>query len=129
MAGFGTVNLLPGIAPLRIDTAITLPIGVEAYAALALHVWLTRTDRHSRAAIYARRSAFAALAVGAIGQVAYHLMASAGVTHAPTPITVLVAILPVAVLGMATSLVTIVRAEGNQQRECEPHASTERSSL
>jgi hypothetical protein len=35
--GFGLVSPLPGIWPsLHLDTAITLPIGVEAYAAYAL---------------------------------------------------------------------------------------------
>ena len=39
--GFGRVPLLPGIWPsLHLDTAITLPVGVEAYAAYALRAWL-----------------------------------------------------------------------------------------
>src|SRR5580658_9621102 len=34
--GFGLVSLLPGIWPsLHLDTSITLPVGVEAYAAYA----------------------------------------------------------------------------------------------
>jgi hypothetical protein len=41
--GFGLVRPLPGIWPsLHLDTAITLPIGVEAYAAYALRAWLDR---------------------------------------------------------------------------------------
>jgi hypothetical protein len=41
--GFGLVSPLPGIWPsLHLDTAITLPVGVEAYAAYALRAWLTR---------------------------------------------------------------------------------------
>jgi hypothetical protein len=41
--GFGLVRPLPGIWPsLHLDTAITLPIGVEAYAAYALRAWLAR---------------------------------------------------------------------------------------
>src|SRR5207249_5143586 len=37
MTGFGLVRPLPGIWPSpHLDTAITLPIGVEAYAAYAL---------------------------------------------------------------------------------------------
>ena len=40
--GFGLVTPLPGIWPsLHLDTAITLPVGVEAYAAYALRAWLT----------------------------------------------------------------------------------------
>jgi hypothetical protein len=43
--GFGLVSPLPGIWPaLHLDTTITLPIGVEAYAAYALRAWLTRED-------------------------------------------------------------------------------------
>jgi hypothetical protein len=39
--GFGLVHPLPGIWPsLHLDTTITLPIGVEAYAAYALRAWL-----------------------------------------------------------------------------------------
>ena len=39
--GFGLVSPLPGIWPsLHLDTAITLPVGVEAYAAYALRAWL-----------------------------------------------------------------------------------------
>ncbi len=41
LTGFGQVHPLPGIwNSLHIDTAVTLPIGVEAYAAYALHAWL-----------------------------------------------------------------------------------------
>ena len=39
--GFGRVSPLPGIWPsLHLDTTITLPVGVEAYAAHALRAWL-----------------------------------------------------------------------------------------
>jgi hypothetical protein len=39
--GFGLVSPLPGIWPsLHLDTTITLPVGVEAYAAYALRAWL-----------------------------------------------------------------------------------------
>jgi hypothetical protein len=35
--GFGIVSPLPGIwSSLRLDTAVTLPVGVECYAAYAL---------------------------------------------------------------------------------------------
>src|SRR5580692_6394624 len=40
--GFGLVSPLPGIWPsLHLDTSITLPVGVEAYAAYALRAWLS----------------------------------------------------------------------------------------
>ena len=42
MCGFGLVHPLPGIAPhVQLNTAITLPVGVEAYGAYALGAWLT----------------------------------------------------------------------------------------
>src|SRR5258708_5881399 len=41
MCGFGVVHPLPGILPgFQLDTAITLPVGVEAYGAYALGAWL-----------------------------------------------------------------------------------------
>jgi len=41
LTGFGLVHPLPGIADgLTLNSAITLPIGVETYAAYALRVWL-----------------------------------------------------------------------------------------
>jgi hypothetical protein len=41
LCGFGIVHPLAGIASgFRLDTAITLPVGVEAYAAYALGAWL-----------------------------------------------------------------------------------------
>jgi hypothetical protein len=104
LAGFGVVNPLPGIADgFTINTAITLPIGMEAYAAYALWVWLSGRAP-ARARRFARWSALLALTVGAAGQVTYHLMAAAGLTTAPWPITTAVACLPVAVLGMGAAL-------------------------
>jgi hypothetical protein len=108
LTGFGPVSPLPGIwDSARIDTAITLPIGVETYAAYALHVWLAEqvSDRARR---FARVSAIGSLILGAGGQVAYHLMAAAGVERAPWQITALVACLPVAVLGMGAALAHLV---------------------
>lgn len=113
MAGFGTVRLLPGIYDsLVIDTAITLPIGMETYAAYALYVWLSGRAV-GKALKFARRSAVAALLVGALGQIAYHVMAAAGVGVAPWWITAGVACLPVAVLGMGAALAHMVRAEAD----------------
>jgi hypothetical protein len=43
LCGFGIVHPLPGIVGgFELNTAITLPVGVEAYGALALGAWLTR---------------------------------------------------------------------------------------
>lgn len=103
LTGFGMVTLLPGISDFQIDTAITLPIGVETYAAYALYVWLSGMVTGA-ALKFAKWSALASLALGALGQVAYHLMAAAGWTSAPWPITAAVACIPVAVLGMGAGL-------------------------
>ena len=104
LTGFGIVHPLPGIADgFRINSAITLPVGVEVYAAYALSAWLSgQVPAPARA--FAKWSAIGSLVLGMLGQVAYHLMAAAGVTHAPWPITTLVSCLPVAVLGMSAAL-------------------------
>jgi hypothetical protein len=104
LTGFGMVKLLPGIADrVELNTAITLPIGVETYAAFALWAWLSgRATGDARA--FAKWSALASLGLGAAGQVAYHLMAAAGWTSAPWPITAAVSCIPVAVLGMGAAL-------------------------
>ncbi|WBB81285.1 ABC transporter permease [Micromonospora sp. WMMD882] len=111
LTGFGKVNLLPGIGSgWVIDTAITLPIGVETYGAFALYVWLTGRVP-ARAARFAKWSALGSLAIGALGQVAYHLLIAAGITSAPWWITTLVACLPVAVLGMGAALAHLMHAD------------------
>ncbi|SCL15159.1 ABC transporter permease [Micromonospora inyonensis] len=111
LTGFGKVNLLPGIGSgWVIDTAITLPIGVETYGAFALYVWLSGRVP-VRAARFAKWSALGSLAIGALGQVAYHLLIAAGVTAAPWWITTLVACLPVAVLGMGAALAHLAHAD------------------
>jgi hypothetical protein len=45
------------------------------------------------------------------GQVAYHLLAQAGVARAPWPVTTLVSCLPVLVLAMGTALAHMIRAD------------------
>lgn len=114
MTGFGAIELLPGLVPgFKLDTAITLPLGMEAYAAYALKVWLvppaglTETGRK-----FARASAITALVLGGLGQVTYHLMAAAKVEVAPVPVTMFVACLPVGVLGCAAALAHLVRHPG-----------------
>jgi hypothetical protein len=110
LTGFGVVHLLPGIWDgLALNTAITLPIGMETYAAYALRAWLSHDGASVRARRFAKWSAIAALALGAAGQVAYHLMTAAGVRAAPWPITTVVACLPVAVLGMGAALAHLLR--------------------
>ncbi|MBQ1071636.1 ABC transporter permease [Micromonospora sp. C31] len=109
LTGFGVVHPLPGIwDSFSINSAITLPIGVETYGAYALYVWLSgRVPDLARR--FAKWSAIASLLVGALGQVAYHLLVAAGVTSAPWWITTAVACLPVGVLGMGAALAHLVR--------------------
>jgi hypothetical protein len=78
--GFGLVSPLPGIWPsLHLDTSITLPVGVEAYAAYALRAWLASEHNVSpRTRRFAKWSAICSFALGMAGQVAYHLLAQAG---------------------------------------------------
>lgn len=127
LTGFGKVRPLPGIADsFEIDTAITLPIGVETYAAYAMFVWLAMnvTERARR---FAKWSAITALSLGAGGQVAYHLMAAAGVTSAPWQITAIVACLPVLVLGAGAALAHLVVEvpEPDPDQEVEPEPEPE----
>jgi hypothetical protein len=72
LTGFGLVSPLPGIWPsLHLDTAITLPVGVEAYAAYALRAWLSGEHSVSgRTRRFARWSAICSFALGMAGQVA-----------------------------------------------------------
>ena len=111
LTGFGLVAPLPGIWPsLHLDTSITLPVGVEAYAAYALRAWLAAEHAVSpRTRRFAKWSALLSLALGMAGQVTYHLLAGAGVTRAPWAITTIVSCLPVLVLAMGTTLAHMLR--------------------
>jgi hypothetical protein len=103
MCGFGLVQPFPGIVPWRLDTAITLPVGVEAYGAYAMSAWLSPTTPET-ARKFAKWSALGALALGMLGQVAYHLLSAAHRTRAPWPVLVIVACLPVITLGFGAAL-------------------------
>jgi cytochrome bd-type quinol oxidase subunit 2 len=83
---------------------------VETYAAYALRAWLSGRVP-ARARRFARWSAIGSLVLGALGQVAFHLMTAAGITAAPWPITALVACLPVAVLGMGAALAHLLHTD------------------
>jgi hypothetical protein len=113
LTGFGVVHPFPGIPGadrVELNTAITLPVGLETYAAYALYVWLSGSVP-ALARKFARWSAIGSLVLGAAGQVAYHLMVAAGIERAPWQITTIVACLPVAVLGMGAALRHLVHAE------------------
>jgi hypothetical protein len=111
--GFGRVSPLPGIWPaLHLDTTVTLPVGVEAYAAYALRAWLSGEPRiGDRTRRFAKWSAIFSFALGMAGQVAFHLLAQAGAARAPWPVTMIVSCLPVLVLAMGTALAHILRAD------------------
>lgn len=122
LTGFGEVRPLPGIwNSLHLDSAITLPVGVEAYAAYALHAWLAAsvslTERTRR---FAKWSAIGSLLLGMAGQVAYHLLTQAGIARAPWEITTAVACLPVLILGMAAGLTHLIRADARVIGDAAP---------
>jgi len=109
MTGFGTMDLLPGFtrddgtALLSLNTAIALPLGIEAYAGYALRSFLNgRGSKRTR--VFAAISGFVALILGAFGQVAYHLLATSGQTKAPNEVTIFVSCLPVFCIGAVSVL-------------------------
>lgn len=121
MCGFGPVNLLPGIGGgFTLNTAITLPIGVEAYGAFALGAWLL-PGTPPRARKFAMRSAIGSLVLGMTGQVIYHLLAAAHATRAPWPVTVVVACMPVATLGFGAALAHLMHSEIKSADAPETH--------
>jgi len=70
-------------------------VGVEAYAAYALRAWLARDcSIGDRTRGFAKWSAIGSFALGMAGQVAYHLLAQAGMARAPWAITTIVSCLP-----------------------------------
>ncbi|MEV0712750.1 hypothetical protein [Nocardia aurea] len=136
MTGFGVVEVLPGISEFKLNTAITLPIGVEAYASYALYVWLSGRTRTPGTKAFAKWSAIASLSLGAAGQIAYHLLMQSQhdeleaakatavelarttgstvvepLAIAPWWITTFVACLPVIVVGMGAALAHMVLSE------------------
>lgn len=118
MCGFGLVQPFPGIVSWHLNTAITLPVGVEAYAAYALGVWIRPGIVPAPARSFAKKSAIGALATGIVGQVIFHLLAAAHWQRAPWPVVMGVACLPVIVLGFGAGLTHLLRAD-----ETEPQAS------
>lgn len=121
MCGFGPIHPLPGIADsFTINTAITLPIGVEAYGAYALAVWLGAKKIGARTRRWARVSAVGALALGCLGQVAFHLLSAARVVAAPWPVVTAVSCLPVVSLALAAALAHMIRADVSDGTEGDP---------
>ncbi len=122
LCGFGDVQPLPGIMPWHLDTALTLPLGIESYAALALGTWL-RPGTLGDARRFARWSALGALTLGMLGQVSYHLLAARHATQAPDVVIVLVACLPVVVLGCAVALLHLLHAAGDEPQTAKVPAA------
>ncbi|MBE7702396.1 hypothetical protein H9623_19080 [Oerskovia sp. Sa1BUA8] len=121
MCGFGPVNLLPGIGDgLVVDLAITLPFGMEVYAAYAMSTWLSKKPVHPTARRFAMWSSIAALVLGSLGQVAYHLLVASGITVAPWQVVVVVACLPVAVVGMGAALAHLRTGHGPARPTAPP---------
>jgi len=114
MCGFGLVQPFPGIAAWHLDTRITLSVGVEAYAAYALGIWISPGDIPAAARAFARRSAVGSLLLGMGGQVVFHLLAAGHRTAAPWPVVMAVSCLPVAVLGFGAGLTHLLRLDGTE---------------
>ncbi len=109
LCGFGPIRPLPGIVDsFTINTAITLPVGVEAYGAYALRAWLS-TGVPERAQRFAKASALGALALGMCGQVIYHLLAAVHADRAPWPVVTVVSCIPVITLGFGAALTHLLR--------------------
>ena len=108
MCGFGLVQPFPGIVSWHLNTAITLPVGVEAYGAYALGAWLA-PGTTARARVFARKSAIGSLALGMCGQVIFHLLNAAHHARAPWPVTVVVSCMPVVTLGFGATLTHLLK--------------------
>ncbi len=118
LTGFGVVHPLPGIWDgATLNTAITLPIGVEAYAVYALSVATDTRPLTTVGRRYAWASAGAALMLGMAGQIAYHLMDAKAVGAAPWWIVAMVSCLPVLVLGAASLLWHLTAKDAEPERQ------------
>ncbi len=117
LTGFGKVHPLPGIADdLVIDTAITLPLGIEAYAFLSLGAWLSGWAPNEAAARFAMWSGLFSIVLGMSAQVAFHLLVtspahqeSAPGTSTPWGVTLAVACIPNTVLAFGSILAHLIR--------------------
>ncbi|KRC42977.1 hypothetical protein ASE15_03175 [Oerskovia sp. Root22] len=117
MCGFGPVNLLPGIGSgLTVNLAITLPLGMEVYAAYALGAWLTRRRINSKARTFAKWPSLFSLTLGWGGQVVYHLLASQGIEQAPWQVVVAVSGIPVLVLAFGAGLAHLLTVPHKRTR-------------
>ncbi|MFI5269468.1 MAG: hypothetical protein ACHQ7M_18990 [Chloroflexota bacterium] len=121
MCGFGVIHPLPGITLFGLDhfqlnTAITLPVGVESYGAYAMGVWLF-PGLPVPVRNFARRSAIGSLLLGMLGQVAYHLLNAAHIKTAPWFIIMLVSALPVITLGFGAGLTHLLTRHNDVEED------------
>lgn len=109
-SGFGIIQPLPGIADgFTLNTAITLPISAEAYAAYALRVWLSTSFHSARTIAFARWSSILSFGIGVAAQAGYHLLEAFGYERAPWPVVLLVSSVPVAMALAASGLAKLVK--------------------
>lgn len=121
--GFGEIRPLPGVwSGLQINTVLTLPVGMEAYAGYALWVWLASSAGETVRA-FARRSAIGAFVLSCLGQTTYHLLAAAHLMRAPALVVILVACLPVAVLAFAAALTHLMLADAEARNRAVREAA------
>lgn len=123
LCGFGEIHPLPGIWDgLQINTVLTLPIGMEAYAGFALYVWLA-SNAGETARAFARRSAIGAFVLSCLGQMTYHLLTATHHMRAPSFAVILVACLPVAVLAFAAALTHLMHADARAREQAAREAA------
>jgi hypothetical protein len=115
LTGFGKMHPLPGIwDELEINTAVTLPLGIEAYGFLAIGSWLSGWMPNEKAAKFAMFSGLFSIFLGMSAQVGFHLLEvsrhSAPGADAPWLAVILVACVPNTVLGAASILAHLLRS-------------------
>lgn len=110
LCGYGKVNLLPGLVDddswSTVNLAISLPLGVEAYGALALAVAFDEAATRG-ARWFGGLSAAMSLTLAGVGQAIVHNLVADHKTVAPAGVVTFVSILPVFVLGMASILAVL----------------------
>lgn len=114
LTGWGKRNMLPGLVKeggwATINTSITLPIGVEAFGALSLSVFLASRHRRGLLRFYSGLCAFGSILLGCFGQIAYHVLTATS-QKAPNELVAFVAMLPPLVLAAAAGLIHLAASD------------------
>jgi hypothetical protein len=121
-SGFGLVHLFPGVpvfGRLQVNLAITLPVSMEVYGAVALGFALDRTI-NERARRYALVTGCLSFAVGMAAQAMFHLLTSWHLSAAPWWVVMFVSWVPVLVLGMGAGLYHLAGEEAPAATEAQP---------